>query len=91
MSWGSYDSGAVGRQHEFTRNMGKLIAFARMPGYGLSFGHTFRRFEEQEELYQGGSSKTLDSQHLHGLAVDIYVYLDDRLYRLRESPENIST
>ena len=66
-------------QQIFTRNIAKLIKYANLMGFGLTFGHAWRSPEEQERLYYSGLSKTLDSQHLKRLAVDFNVFLAGRL------------
>ena len=66
-------------QQIFTRNIAKLIKYAHLMGFGLTFGYAWRSPEEQERLYYAGLSKTLDSQHLKRLAVDFNVFLAGRL------------
>ena len=67
------------QQQLFTRNIGKLIKYAHLKGFGLTFGHAWRSMEEQERLVQAGLSQTKDSRHLDRLAVDFNVFLDGRL------------
>ena len=67
------------QQQIFTLNIGKLIKYAHLMGFGLTFGHAWRSIEEQERLFNAGLSKTLDSQHQKRLAVDFNVFLGGRL------------
>ena len=67
------------QQQLFTRNIGKLIKYAHLMGFGLTFGHAWRSPEEQERLLQAGLSKTRNSRHLDRLAVDFNVFLGGRL------------
>lgn len=67
------------KQQIFSLNIAKLIQFAASLGYGLTFGHAWRSFEEQKRLFDAGKSKTLDSQHLNRMAVDFNVFIDGQL------------
>src|SRR5690606_25368560 len=67
------------QQQIFTQNIAKLIKYAHLMGFGLTFGHAFRSDQEQLRLYEQGLSKTLNSQHLKRLAVDFHVFLNGRL------------
>ena len=66
-------------QQLFTLNIAKLIKYAHLMGFGLTFGHAWRSPEEQERLFHAGHSRTLDSQHQNRLAVDFKVFLNGRL------------
>jgi len=66
-------------QQLFTRNIAKLISYAHLMGFGLSFGHAWRSPEEQQRLFDQGLSRTHASQHLSRLAVDFNVFLAGRL------------
>lgn len=67
------------KQQIFTRNVAKLIQHADTLGYGLTFGHAWRSFEEQRRLVENGSSQTYNSQHLNRMAVDFNVFIDGKL------------
>lgn len=46
-----------------------------------------RRVEEQEALVRAGKSRTMNSAHLDGLAVDLAILLDDGKRAIWELPE----
>ena len=67
------------QQQLFSLNISKLIKYAHLMGFGLTFGHAWRSPEEQERLFKAGLTKTLASQHLNRLAVDFNVFQNGQL------------
>ena len=57
-------------QRIFTKNVGKLIAFAYEKGIELTFGEAYRTSEQQQIYLRTGKTKTMNSNHLRRLAVD---------------------
>lgn len=47
----------------------------------LDFGITegLRTLERQKELFEAGKSRTMNSRHLRGLAVDIAIFIDGKV------------
>lgn len=66
-------------QQIFTSNIAKLIVFAELKGFGLTFGEAFRTNEQQLIYVQTGKSKTMDSKHLKRLAVDFNCFKNGNL------------
>ena len=67
------------KQQLFSLNIAKLIKYAQIMGFGLTFGHAWRSAEEQQRLLDQGLTKTLESLHLSRLAVDFNVFVNGRL------------
>ena len=57
----------------FTQMVGKLIDFASMESIPVLIDYVLRDIHTQRRLYMSGSSKTMKSKHINGLAADIYV------------------
>lgn len=63
-------------QWEFLQDLAKLIEFAKAQGFKLTGGE-LRRTEEQQHLYLvQKKSKTLNSDHLLSLAIDLNIFYD---------------
>lgn len=59
----------------FTRNVAKLIAWAFEHGYEVA-GNEWLRTKDQQAIYvKSGASKTMNSKHLVGLAIDLNLYI----------------
>lgn len=65
------------RQCEFTLAVSKLITRAVASGYRIKVQEWNRTLETQKEYVLKGVSRTLDSRHLDGLAVDVYLFQDE--------------
>ncbi len=71
-------------QAEFLLDACKLINFATERGLKVTGGELFRT-EEQQKLYvQQGKSKTMNSNHLRRLAIDLNFILDGKLCYARD-------
>lgn len=66
-------------QVAFTDDVIRLLAWARNNGYEVTLGEAWRTPEQQKIYVEAGRSKTLKSQHLSRLAVDLNVFKDGRL------------
>jgi len=78
-------------QYEFTKNVISLGMFAvELCENGVFdrfvFGELWRRPEMQKILFDLGWSKTLNSQHLDKLAIDIFFWQDGKF--IANVPEN---
>jgi hypothetical protein len=72
-------------QSIFLQNVAKLILWAFDNGYELTGGE-LQRTEEQQEVYVlEGKSKTMDSDHLKRLAIDLNLFIDGVYKTDRES------
>lgn len=66
------------KQELFMYNVSKLITFARSKGF-YARGKELLRTQEQQELYiKQGKSKTNNSKHLNGLAIDLIFTKDHK-------------
>lgn len=64
----------VEHQWEFLKDVAKLIKFAESKNIILTGGELWRTKEQQKIYYSSGKSKTVNSQHLEKLAIDINVF-----------------
>lgn len=87
----------LGKQQElFSRNFCKLLQFIFEKGYEVRIGEVLRTAEQQQIYIKMGRSKTMNSQHLKKLAVDLYITKDgvivypDEVFKYWESldPDN---
>ena len=67
------------KQSIFAQNVGKLIAFAYENCYELTLGEAQRTIEQQRIYVETGASKTMRSNHLNKMAIDLNVFIDGRL------------
>lgn len=67
----------VAEQHLFLGHLARLIAHARDLGFVVTGGELWRTPEQQKLHVRAGRSKTLRSQHLKRLAVDLNFFLRD--------------
>lgn len=58
-------------QVAFQRDIRKLFDFIESRGLTFTFGEVYRTREQQEIYVKTGRSKTMNSQHLKRLAVDL--------------------
>ena len=63
-------------QWEFTRDIAKLILYAEWRGYKLTDAGGKRTEYQQAEYLRTGKSKTMNSDHLIGLAQDFNIFFD---------------
>ena len=66
-------------QTVFLLDVCKLIQFAAEQGFELTGGELFRTHEQQKIYYNTGKSKTMNSNHLRRLAVDLLFFKDSEL------------
>src|SRR3990170_6568435 len=64
------------KQIIFTFNIHKLIEFAFLNHFELTFGEVYRTPEQQQIYANMGRSKTMNSRHLQRLAVDFNIFKD---------------
>jgi len=64
-------SSLVMTQHEFLMNVAELLKYAEQHGYIVTGGELWRPIEMQKLYVQTGRSKTMQSQHLNRLAIDL--------------------
>lgn len=69
--------------YKVARSIGLLILFAteyaRQNGFGIKLGELKRDARMQEIYFREGKSKTMNSKHLQGRAIDIYLIKDDKV------------
>ena len=58
-------------QHEFLQDVAELIRYATSKGFLVTGGELYRTAEMQKLYVQAGRSKTMRSQHLQRLAIDL--------------------
>lgn len=66
------------KQSVFLKNVAKLILWAFDNGYELTGGELLRTNEQQEIYLKEGKSKTINSQHLKKLAIDLNLFIDGK-------------
>lgn len=66
----------VSEQAQFLHDACKLIQFATAAGFVVTAGELFRTAEQQAIYYKTGRSKTMDSNHLKRLAIDLNFFKD---------------
>ena len=68
-------------QHQeiFAGHVAMLIGKAIESGFGVRLGECMRTPEQQKLYYASGASKTMNSQHLKKLAIDLNLIKEGRL------------
>jgi D-alanyl-D-alanine carboxypeptidase len=61
----------VKTQSEFALDVARLITYATSEGFMVTGGELYRTKAQQEIYVKAGLSKTMDSQHIKRLAIDI--------------------
>lgn len=69
----------VQHQNAFLKDVVKLIEHAQNSGFVVTGGELFRTKEQQEIYLKTGKSKTMDSNHLRRLAIDLNFFKDGNL------------
>ena len=69
----------VAEQSAFLLDVCKLIQHATQSGWVVTGGELFRTAEQQEIYLKTGRSKTMASNHLRRLAVDLNFFKDGKL------------
>jgi len=75
------------KQIEFSQAVGYLLLFAKSRSISIKITCLYRTPEQQRYLVKSGKSKTLDSYHLSGLAVDIAIIKDGKAVWSKEAFE----
>jgi len=68
----------------FTADVIRLLAKALEMGYEVTLGEVLRPIEMQKLYVSRGASKTMDSQHLKKLAIDLNLFFSGRLCTAKE-------
>lgn len=69
----------VKEQAAFLLDVGKLVQFATDKGFEVTGGELFRTVEQQEIYIRAGKSKTMNSNHLKRLAIDLNFIKEGKL------------
>lgn len=64
----------IEQQFAFLLDVAKLIQFAQEQGFVLTGGELFRSKEQQQIYFKEGKSKTMESNHLRRLAIDLHAF-----------------
>ena len=73
------------KQSIFLKNVALLISWAFDNGFELTGGELQRTREQQEVYVNEGLSKTMNSQHLKKLAIDLNLFVNGKYQRNREA------
>lgn len=76
--------GIVRTQAEFLLDVCKLVARATELGFVVTIGEGYRTVEQQAIYVKTGRSKTMDSQHMKRLAIDLNFFRDGVLVQTRD-------
>lgn len=71
--------GLVKEQADFLLDVCKLINHATEQGYVITAGELYRTLEQQQIYLKTGRSKTLNSNHLKRLAIDLNFFVNGKL------------
>jgi hypothetical protein len=71
-------------QEAFSLDVIKLMTKANELGFGIRLGEALRTPEQQKLYFASGASKTMDSQHLKKLAIDLNLIVQGRLATAKE-------
>lgn len=66
-------------QEIFSLQVIELLQKAHELGFGIRLGEVLRTPEQQKLYFNSGFSKTMNSQHLKKLAIDLNLIIDGRL------------
>lgn len=69
----------VQEQAAFLLDAGKLVAYATEQGFVVTGGELWRTPEQQQVYVKTGRSKTMKSNHLRRLAIDLNFFRDGKL------------
>ena len=70
----SYQTDLRAAQNTFLKNLANLIFYIQDSGYTISGGELWRSEETQAAHVKANRSKTMDSQHLKRLAIDLNIF-----------------
>lgn len=74
----------VTEQHLFLQDVVRLLQFAWNNGFIVTGGELYRTQEQQKIYVDRGLSKTMNSQHLKRLAIDLHFFKNGRLVTAKE-------
>lgn len=74
----------VAEQAAFLLDVVKLLQVATASGFQVTGGELYRTAEQQEIYLKQGKSKTLNSNHLRRLAIDLNFFKEGKLVQSRE-------
>lgn len=74
----------VPEQSAFLEDVARLIPFVISQGFQLSGGEVWRSPEQQAVYVKTGRSKTMDSNHLRRLAIDLNFFKAGKLVQTKE-------
>lgn len=66
-------------QETFSKHVAMLINEAIRQGFGVRIGEVLRTVEQQKIYFNTGASRTMNSQHLKKLAIDLNLIVAGRL------------
>lgn len=69
----------VSEQFMFLQDVAKLIQFCVSEGIIVTGGELYRTEEQQQIYVRTGRSKTMNSNHLKRLAIDLNFFIDGKL------------
>lgn len=69
----------VAEQAAFLLDAAKLIQYATEQGWVVTGGELFRTAEQQQIHVRAGRSKTMNSNHMRRLAIDLNFFRDGKL------------
>lgn len=69
----------VETQAEFLHDVASLIHWATTEGFTVTAGELFRSIEQQRIHVKAGRSKTMSSQHMKRLAIDLNFFVKGQL------------
>jgi hypothetical protein len=75
--------GLVTTQSEFAQHVSRLLQRCAETGFTVTLGEVFRTLEQQKIYLKTGRSKTLNSQHMKRLAIDLNFFRNGELVQNR--------
>lgn len=66
----------------FLQDVAKLIDYVKSKGWKLTGGELFRTAEQQKIYFDSGKSKTMNSNHLKKLAIDLNIFDKENVFVL---------
>lgn len=76
-------------QKEFSQCVGALFLYLKLNGYTFTIGECQRTQAQQKIYFDAGFSKTMKSNHLRKLAIDIFIFKGERLISNKEELADI--
>lgn len=79
----------VPEQHAFLQNVCQLLAKAYELGFMVTGGELARTLEQQQLHVKAGRSKTMASNHLRRLAIDLNFFREGKLVQTKEGLQQL--